>query len=102
MALEKNEFALLAAIRRKGTGHISQRSLSEASGLSLGTVNSTIADLKANGLIDAAYTLTEAGLAALELYKVGNAIIMAAGLSSRFAPISYVKPKEPSRCAARC
>lgn len=26
-------------------------------------------------------------------YKVDNAIIMAAGLSSRFAPISYEKPK---------
>ncbi len=26
-------------------------------------------------------------------YQVDNAIIMAAGLSSRFAPISYEKPK---------
>ena len=26
-------------------------------------------------------------------YKVENAIIMAAGLSSRFAPLSYEKPK---------
>ena len=26
-------------------------------------------------------------------YKVKNAIIMAAGLSSRFAPLSYEKPK---------
>ena len=27
-------------------------------------------------------------------YKVENAIIMAAGLSSRFAPLSYEKPKD--------
>jgi len=26
-------------------------------------------------------------------YKVKNAVIMAAGLSSRFAPLSYEKPK---------
>lgn len=31
--------------------------------------------------------------AALRPYKVDNAIIMAAGLSSRFAPLSYEKPK---------
>ena len=29
----------------------------------------------------------------LEPYRVQNAVIMAAGLSSRFAPISYEKPK---------
>lgn len=27
------------------------------------------------------------------IYKVDNAIIMAAGVSSRFAPLSYEKPK---------
>lgn len=37
--------------------------------------------------------LTPAGAQALEPYKVDNAIIMAAGLSTRFAPISYEKPK---------
>ena len=26
-------------------------------------------------------------------YKVDNAVIMAAGISSRFAPLSYEKPK---------
>lgn len=37
--------------------------------------------------------LTPAAMQALEPYKVDNAIIMAAGLSARFAPISYEKPK---------
>lgn len=37
--------------------------------------------------------MTEAGLGLLEPYRVKNAVIMAAGLSSRFAPISYEKPK---------
>lgn len=38
-------------------------------------------------------TLTSQEKEALAPYKVDNAIIMAAGLSSRFAPISYEKPK---------
>lgn len=47
----------------------------------------TDAGLAADGAI------TQAGLDALEPYRVRNAVIMAAGLSSRFAPISYEKPK---------
>lgn len=42
---------------------------------------------------NAAYSLTHKGLSALEPHKVRNAIIMAAGFSSRFAPISYEQPK---------
>ncbi len=37
--------------------------------------------------------VTARGICALAPYKVDNAIIMAAGVSSRFAPLSYVKPK---------
>lgn len=37
--------------------------------------------------------LTEEGVRQLEPYRVTNAILMAAGLSSRFAPLSYEKPK---------
>ncbi len=65
----------------------------QATDLSLGTVNSTIKDLIASELIDEDYNITDNGMAALEPYKVDNAIIMAAGLSSRFAPISYERPK---------
>lgn len=39
------------------------------------------------------YYLTEKGLAELNKYKVDNAIIMAAGMSSRFVPLSYERPK---------
>lgn len=38
-------------------------------------------------------TVTPTGFEALHPFKVDNAVIMAAGLSSRFAPISYEKPK---------
>lgn len=37
--------------------------------------------------------ITEDGIEALRPYAVDNAVIMAAGLSSRFAPISYERPK---------
>lgn len=39
------------------------------------------------------YKLTEACKSLLEKYKVRNAIILAAGLSSRFVPFSFEKPK---------
>ncbi|WP_159639479.1 sugar phosphate nucleotidyltransferase [Erysipelothrix anatis] len=45
------------------------------------------------GFIDADLNITDAGLNALEPYKVDNAVIMAAGMASRFAPLSFEKPK---------
>ncbi len=38
-------------------------------------------------------TITAEGISALAPYKVHNAVIMAAGMSTRFAPLSYEKPK---------
>ncbi len=67
--------------------------MAAASGLSLGTANATIKALRAFGLVDDSLAPTDAALDALAPFKVDNAVIMAAGLSSRFAPISYEKPK---------
>lgn len=61
-------------------------------GLSLGTVNGVLHEAEDAGLI-ADGMLTIDGLKSLKPYEVENAIIMAAGLSSRLAPISYEKPK---------
>lgn len=72
---------------------LSQRELSKSTGLSLGTVNSTLADLRGKSMIDDEGKVTRTGIEALEPYRVTNAVIMAAGLSSRFAPISYETPK---------
>lgn len=88
--LQEKEFAVLEALKRLGPR--SQRFVAEDTGLSLGTVNSTVKGLQSEGFLDA-MDVTVAGRAALEPHKVDNAIIMAAGLSSRFAPISYEKPK---------
>lgn len=87
----KNEFDLLVTLL-KGSFK-SQREIADASELSLGLVNGLIQKYQEDGLIDDQYRLTEAGIASLAPYKVDNAIIMAAGMSSRFAPISYEKPK---------
>lgn len=92
MNLGKKEFLVLQA-SLMGGGAYSQRALSEKTGLSLGSVNATCKGLVASGLLDARYHITDKGIEALEPHRVENAIIMAAGFSSRFAPISYDKPK---------
>lgn len=89
LSLSKNEFLVLREIVRT---RAAPTKIVEATGLSLGSVNSAAKSLSAAGLI-ADGEPTEAGAAALEPYRVENAIILAAGLSSRFAPISYEKPK---------
>ncbi len=89
------EFNVLYQLMK--TPKISQRILAEQYTYSLGKVNKTINNLLNKGYIEIDDTgvkqITEAGLKALEPYKVRNAIIMAAGLSSRCAPLSFEKPK---------
>ena len=91
MALSRSMFKVLVALAKSNT-HMTQRQLSAASGLSLGTVNGVLHEAEDAGLI-ADGMLTIDGLKSLKPYEVENAIIMAAGLSSRLAPISYEKPK---------
>lgn len=88
--LTKSEFKILNALHADSL--TSQREVTECSGVSLGTANKHLRSLRERGLVDG-YTVTERGLEALAPYKVENAVILAAGLSSRFAPISYEKPK---------
>ena len=90
MALQRNEFAVLAALAKQPG--LSQRETAHAAGLSVGTVNGVVRALEQQGLL-AGGAPTDEGMAALEPHRVENAVIMAAGLSSRFAPISYEKPK---------
>ena len=91
MALKQREFEVLYELDRNASKP-SQRQLAEKTGLSLGTVNKTLNELAEKQLTEDG-TISARGLAALEPYRVDNAVIMAAGLSSRFAPISYEKPK---------
>lgn len=88
--LDKKEFDALLAL--KNNPGLTQRELAESMGVSLGSANKTARQLASAKLVEDG-ALTERGLAELAPYRVDNAVIMAAGMSTRFAPISYEKPK---------
>ena len=88
--MTRNEFNLLYAIEKHGIQ--SYRKMKEDAGVSTGFISRTIKQFYDTGLINSD-GFTEQGLEALAPYKVDNAVIMAAGLSSRFVPLSLEKPK---------
>lgn len=71
---------------------LSQRGFSKKTGLSVGTINATILQLEEKGLL-ADGMITQAGLEALEPYRVKRAIFIAAGFGSRMVPITLNTPK---------
>ncbi|MBR2521854.1 MAG: phosphotransferase [Coriobacteriales bacterium] len=88
--LKRNEFEALCLIM--DNPGITQRDLAERMGVSLGAANNVHRKLTQAKLLKDG-KITARGKRELEPYKVQNAIIMAAGMSSRFAPISYEMPK---------
>ena len=82
MSLTKNEFKVLKALADTGES-LTQRDISACCSLSLGSVNSTVRSLERAGLM-ASGRITEKGVDALAPYQVRNAVIMAAGLGSRY------------------
>ncbi len=90
--MDKNTFEILRFLAENG-GEKTQRMISEKTGLSLGSVNKIISKLKEASYIDDSYLLTKKGMDSLAPYEVKNAIILAAGMSTRFIPFSYEKPK---------
>ena len=89
--LSRDEFAVLNALRTQALG--SQREIAHSVGISLGKANTILRGLCDAGWLSRQYTVTDAGYDQLAPYKVDNAVIMAAGMSSRFAPLSYENPK---------
>ena len=88
--MTRKEFELLYALKKHGMQ--SHRRLRELAGVSTGFISQTLRSFEERGYLrDGA--ITELALEALAPYKVDNAIIMAAGMSSRFVPISLEKPK---------
>ena len=69
MALSRSMFKVLVALAKSNT-HMTQRQLSAASGLSLGTVNGVLHEAEDAGLI-ADGMLTIDGLKSLKPYEVG-------------------------------
>ena len=88
--MTQNEFTLLYAIRKYGMQ--SCRWFKEKTGLSVGYVSQTLKEFAGKNFVNPD-GITANGIEALAPYKVENAVIMAAGMSSRFVPISLEKPK---------
>ena len=88
--MTKNEFNLLYTIKKYGLQ--SHRKLNEIIGLSVGYLSQTLREFTKKGWISDA-GITKEGIGVLKPYKVDNAIIMAAGMSTRFVPLSLEKPK---------
>ena len=71
---------------------LSQRELAREAGFSVGTVNTTVAHLSQQGLLQDG-CITATGIDALEPYRVKRAIILAAGFGERLVPITLNTPK---------
>lgn len=99
--MEYKEFQVLSAL--EGTeGHtLTQRELADATGMSLGSVNATVAAAIEKGWIVEGKGLTDSGLAALEPYRVKRAVLVAAGFGSRLVPITLNTPKPLVRVHGR-
>lgn len=89
--LTKCQFDVLLSLLQSGA--VTQRFIADSIHASLGSVNKAFADLKSKGLIDSDGFVTELGKQALASYRVDNAVILAAGVGTRFAPLSFEKPK---------
>ena len=89
--LTEKEFDVLTALEA-AKRPLSQRALANSAKISLGMINKTVTELTGKGLI-ADGTVTEAGLAALEPYRVKRAVFLAAGFGSRLVPITLNTPK---------
>lgn len=88
--MTRNEFTLLYDIKKHGI--LSVRKMKDTTGLSTGYISQTLKSFSEKNYIDNE-GITSKGEEALLPYKVDNAIIMAAGMSTRFVPLSLEKPK---------
>ena len=97
MELSLYQFELLTYLETYGKNKYSQRSLSDALTLSLGTINKLLNEVLDIGYVEMdknnELSITEKGLKALEPYRVRKAIILAAGFGSRLAPVTLNTPK---------
>lgn len=91
--VSEKQFKVLSFLREHPQEDFTQRELAKELELSLGKVNSLLKEMKEAQFLDQEGHLSELGKKALEPFRVQNAVIMAAGMSSRFAPLSYEIPK---------
>ena len=89
--MTEKEFDVLTALESH-TEKLSQRELAKVTGVSVGTVNSTLVLLEENGLVKDGF-ITQKGIEALAPYRVKRAVFIAAGFGSRLVPITLNTPK---------
>lgn len=89
--MTEKEFDVLTALESH-TEKLSQRELAKVTGVSVGTVNSTLVLLEENGLVKDGF-ITQKGIEALSPYRVKRAVFIAAGFGSRLVPITLNTPK---------
>ena len=73
--------------------YVNQRTLAETSGYSLGTINKTLRELEDEGYLTEDGQPTEAARAEIAARAPKNAIILAAGVGMRMAPVNLMQPK---------
>lgn len=91
--MSEKEFNILRYFLENINKSMNPEKISKELGYRLDEVNKIINYLINQKDITDHYEITGLGMKKLEPYKVDNAIILAAGLSSRFIPISYELPK---------
>lgn len=89
--MNRKQFNILVFLEAQKAAK-SQREIAAATEMSVGSVNKAMAELSANGLV-AEGKITEAGVAALEPYRVKRAVFFAAGFGARLVPITLNTPK---------
>lgn len=94
--MNESTFTVLNELRKDP--RLTLRALAERASVSLGKASSIVKELASQRLIDESRAITDAGTAALAPYKVDNALILAAGKSSRFVPFCYDTPKGLLTC----
>ena len=87
----RKQFDVLEALVGAGRG-MTQRSLASKLGYSLGTINKTLGELADLGYVSNG-EITEAGVGALEPFRVRRAVFIAAGFGSRLVPVTLNTPK---------
>lgn len=89
--LTRKQFDVLETLKAASIP-LTEQDLVKITGYSLGIVNRTLKDLSNTGYIENG-TITNAGVKALEPYRVKRAVFIAAGFGSRLVPITFNTPK---------
>lgn len=89
--MQRKEFDVLVLLTETKEA-VTQREIAEKTKMSVGSVNRIVKDMVEMGWMDGG-RITEAGVEALEPYRVKRAVFLAAGFGSRLVPITFNTPK---------